>query len=111
MFALPQRVKGGVGLSNVWYADDRAQHFALRTSVLAYLDSRRLPLASPVDPRASREVDPLGRQRIERKAIDGAIEHFESLGYSVDSVARDNLGWDLTAVLGRRVLKMEVKGL
>ena len=39
------------------------------------------------------------------------ISYYEKLGYIVTSVERDNVGWDLTAVLGERELKLEVKGL
>lgn len=33
------------------------------------------------------------------------------MGYRVESFEKDNVGWDLNAVLGKRDLKLEVKGL
>jgi hypothetical protein len=39
------------------------------------------------------------------------VAYFTRLVYRVESFERDNLGWDLNAVLGKRDLKLEVKGL
>ena len=43
--------------------------------------------------------------------MEVTTQHFTELGYSVNSVEKDNVGWDLNAVLARRGLKLEVKGL
>jgi hypothetical protein len=58
-----------------------------------------------------RQPDPLFRQRVEEIAVDKTKDYFTRLGYRVKSVEEDNVGWDLTAVLGERELKLEVKGL
>jgi hypothetical protein len=59
------------------------------------------------------QPDPYIRSRVERRAVDLVTQQFEALGYEVDSVARDNVGWDLNALhryTGAR-LQLEVKGL
>ncbi len=58
-----------------------------------------------------RQLDPLLRQRVEDAAINEVIQHFTEIGYSVDTFEKDNLGWDLEAVLGNETLRLEVKGL
>ena len=112
VFAVPQHGKGGFGQSNIWYADDSEQHSQFRHSVLRYVDSRQLPLPPPpVDPQPPHQPDPLLRQKVEQIAVEITTVHFTRLGYVVDSVEKDNIGWDLSAVSGKRELKLEVKGL
>lgn len=48
---------------------------------------------------------------VEQAAISAVTEYYTKVGYQVDSVERDNVGWDLTAVRDNRELKLEVKGL
>jgi hypothetical protein len=60
---------------------------------------------------APHQPDPLLRQRVEQIAIEKASAYFTRLGYRVDSVEQDNVGWDLNAVANRRCLRLEVKGL
>jgi hypothetical protein len=112
LFSVPQQKKGGFGQSNIWYANDREQHRQFRLDVLGYVETGKVstvPLHK--SPYAPRQPDPLLRQRVERIAIEITTKHFADLGYNVDSVEKDNVGWDLSAILGRRELKLEVKGL
>jgi len=111
LFQMP-RGKGGFGQSNVWYADDPAKHRKLRSDVLRYVGARHLSL--PPTGRAGRggrQSDPLLRQKVEQAAVKVTGSHYERFGYTVDSVEKDNCGWDLTAIHGQRKLKLEVKGL
>jgi len=39
------------------------------------------------------------------------VKYFEGIGYTVESVEKDNVGWDLEATLGKKKLLIEVKGL
>lgn len=50
------------------------------------------------------------RQLVERAAVRTVWNHFETLGYAVKSVERNNYGWDLEAALGATTLRLEVKG-
>jgi hypothetical protein len=101
---------GGIGQSNIWYADDQEQHWQFRLEVLEYANTRQRPTSAPIAGGA-RQPDPLLRQRVEEAAVRTTSAYFDSLGYRVDSVERDNLGWDLEAALGQRLLRLEVKGL
>lgn len=103
--------RGGMGQSNVWYADDTEAHQGIRRDVEAYLATRLPP---PSRPRAlTKQPDPFLRQQIERAAIEKTVAYYTRLGYSVGSVERDNTGWDLNAAHPNlaNVLKIEVKGL
>jgi hypothetical protein len=114
VFRLP-RGSGGMGQANVWYADSEEQHRQLRAGVLRYVETGSPPLApsSPDHSGVPRQVDPLRRQEVERVAVLRTTEYFTGLGYVVDSVEGDNVGWDLEAVHPSRpsVLRLEVKGL
>ena len=111
VFSIPQQGKGAFGQSNIWYAADLAQHRQLRLNVLRYVELRRLPNVPQPEGSAPRQSDPLLRQQIERIAVETTVAYFTRLRYRVESVERDNVGWDLHAVLGKRDLKLEVKGL
>ena len=111
VFPVIQGKKGTFGQSNIWYADTE-QNREFRLKVLRYIQTRQAS-STPEDetPSPPRQSDPLLRQKVEQIAVEQTTAHFTSLGYTVDSIERDNLGWDLTAVSGKRELKLEVKGL
>jgi hypothetical protein len=111
VFPIPQQGKGEFGQSNIWYADDPAQHRQLRLNVLEYVESSQLPNAARPETSSPRQSDPLLRQQVEQIAVKTTEDYFTGLGYRVNSVEQDNVGWDLNAVLGNRDLKLEVKGL
>ena len=111
VFPIPQKGKGEFGQSNIWYADDPILHRQLRLNVLRYVATKRLPTAPKRPGFAPHQLDPLLRQRVELIAVETTVSHFKRLGYRLNSVERDNLGWDLSAVAGKRDLKLEVKGL
>jgi hypothetical protein len=58
-----------------------------------------------------RQPDVFKRQQVESAAIKTVKEHFEKLNFMVDSVEKDNVGWDLEAVDQDNKLLLEVKGL
>lgn len=62
-------------------------------------------------PPAKRQRDPFLRHEVERAAVEETNKHFTAEGYVVDSVERDNVGWDLQAGRGPIMLRLEVKGL
>ncbi|WP_207425689.1 DUF3883 domain-containing protein [Pedobacter sp. SYSU D00535] len=96
--------KGWMGQSNVWYADQNPDFVR---EVRAYIKNRGVP---PV-PNPPRQPDTLRRIEVEKAAVDLVTRHFTSLEYQVESVERDNVGWDLEARRERLTLKIEVKGL
>ncbi|MBI4548018.1 MAG: DUF3883 domain-containing protein [Ignavibacteriae bacterium] len=110
---VPRKTKGGMGQSNVWYADKDAI-LEFKQKVLEFIRTRRAPKDSQhTRTKKSRawQADPLKRLRIEEAAIKRTVKYYESLGYDVDSVERDNVGWDLEATFDGRLLRLEVKGL
>lgn len=113
IFPVLQTGKGCMGQSNIWYADDPKYHHQFRLDVLQYINSGKLPdsLTNETKKKTAQQPDPMQRQMVEKAAICKTTEHYKKIGYQVTSVEKDNLGWDLNAVLGKRELKLEVKGL
>ncbi|MCC3158655.1 DUF3883 domain-containing protein [Hymenobacter sp. 15J16-1T3B] len=108
---LVPRGKGGMGQSNVWYADDNPQFVKQVLNYIQHYNSTGLPPTPTKRTKAARQLDVLKRVVVEQKAVEMVRDHYTSLGYTVDSVEKDNVGWDLEAVSGKSLLKLEVKGL
>lgn len=106
VFEIPRQVKGGMGQSNVWYADS-PDSAPLVKEVRKWIERGK----SPRKPRRGKPQDQERKTKVERAAIRICCTHFESLGYDIVSVERDNVGWDLVATCGRYSLRIEVKGL
>ena len=102
--------KNGLGQSLVWYAD-KPEHIPFKEQVLKYITDRRIPLAENQDAAGGYQPDLMQRRRVEEVAVEMTTQHYMQLGYAVQSVEGDNIGWDLTATLDRRTLRLEVKGL
>jgi hypothetical protein len=96
-----------MGKANIWYADQPESAETVKR--VAELVSGRVSKVNAK--RNPGKQDQKRKLKIEKSAIDLAWNHFESLGYTLRSVEKDNLGWDLEATLGGVVLKVEVKGL
>ena len=113
VFPVPQTGKGCMGQSNIWYADDPEYNHQFRLDVLQYINSGKLPNSLTIETKkkTAHQPDPMQRQKVEEAAIGKTTEHYKKIGYQVTSVEKDNLGWDLNAILGKRELKLEVKGL
>ena len=109
---IPPKEKGGMGQANVWYADKRDQHSEVRRSVLDFISKRVVhPAKQERNGIEPKQADPLLRQRVERAAVEVTVDYYKGLGYTVDSVENDNVGWDLEAVYEGSKLLIEVKGL
>jgi len=100
-----------------WFAEG-PQNSKFRARVLKYVASGgkntvRESKSRPNPGSKPHQPDPYKRLRVEKAAIDLVARHFKSIGYKVDSVERDNLGWDLNAAHSETdlCLKLEVKGL
>ncbi len=66
---------------------------------------------SEASQRPPRQSDPEKRIELERIAVRAATKWYEALGYSVRSVEKDRVGWDLEAECLAHTLLIEVKGL
>ena len=99
--------KGGMGQSNVWYAQDLDdEQFFL--SLRELTDYGNLKFRK----KASRSKPDIEKNKlVESIAVDLTKQHFEGYGYVVNSVEKDNRGWDLEASAENITLKVEVKGL
>ena len=111
-FQIPRGGGGGMGQSNVWYADTK-QHIDFKKMVFKYIKTGNNPVSKNKKGKAGSpwQTDPLKRQQVEEAAIKKTIEHYEQLGYSITSVEKDNVGWDLEANIGKKKILVEVKGL
>ncbi len=102
------RGKGGMGQKNIWYAENNPDYVK---KVLKYVKTGVSPISRKKKRGSARQTDPLKRMEVETMAVKVVTKHYKKLGYEVDSVEKDNIGWDLNAVNGKIKLKLEVKGL
>ena len=99
---------GGMGQSNVWYADsDISSIKEFREKVINYIFNKY----SQPTRHKQLKVNVEARKLVETNAIKIVTEEFQRRGFSVKSVEKDNLGWDLEAIKGGYKLRLEVKGL
>ncbi|HET7308007.1 MAG TPA: DUF3883 domain-containing protein [Gammaproteobacteria bacterium] len=105
---IPRRQKGGMGQSNIWYADNPLSG-PIVTEVMRLVNGAKPRPAAQRN--GKRKQDQERKSQIEKAAIRMCWEHFEHLGYNLRSVEKDNVGWDLVAQSGRSTLHIEVKGL
>lgn len=100
--------KGGMGHSNVWYADaDNMKGFRNRT--VKFIENyERQQLKK--QPRTKRCNDFEMRKKVEIVAVKKTIDYYKNLGYEVKSVEVDNVGWDLEVERKRTLFRVEVKG-
>lgn len=104
---IPRASKGAMGKSNIWYADSPISE-PIVARVFDFINNYGKP--SPRTPSMPSQ-DQVRKAQVEEAAVRACVAHYESLGYSVKSVEKDNVGWDLEAQSGRTVLRIEVKGL
>lgn len=106
-----KRGKGWMGQSNIWYADQESNE-DFKNEVFEYIYNNIIPLKDEKEKKGiSRQVDTYNRQKIEITAINRTIKYYEKYGYTVESKEKDNVGWDLEAIMDNIMLKIEVKGL
>lgn len=102
--------KGFLGQSNIWYADSTnllVKKF--RKEVIDYINhysdkSKKVHVSSL-------RVDAEARKKVEEAAVAYVTKEYQSLGYTVTSREKENVGWDLDAEINGNKLKLEVKGL
>ena len=107
IFEIP-RVKGFMGRSNVWYADSKDSASLVNKISNLIKSGRTFRIRKQKHGKAQ---DQEKKVEVEKAAIRVCCTHFESRGYDVVSVEKDNVGWDLVATAGRYSLRIEVKGL
>ncbi|MCG7856685.1 DUF3883 domain-containing protein [Flavihumibacter sediminis] len=106
-----RRMKNWMGQSNVWYAEKNPEfvttvkNYIFKGIIPAKNKSRQKKIGLP------KQIDPLKRLEVEKKAVLMVTGYYKKLGYEVQSFEKDNVGWDLTATNNSTILKIEVKGL
>ncbi|SHM42502.1 protein of unknown function [Chitinophaga jiangningensis] len=109
IFKVPRQGKGWMGQSNVWFAEKQSKFVK---KVEKYIETGIVPAASKInDHGMGRQMDVLKKAKVEKNAILAVTQYYKRLGFSVKSVEKDNLGWDLTATNSKTQLTLEVKGL
>ena len=102
-------IDGGMGQSNVWYADKGSSRILkFRQSVIDYLSLTEKPSNYS---QKKIKVNVEARKQVEEKAVNYVVEVYKKRGFFVKSVEKENLGWDLEAQNGKIKLRIEVKGL
>jgi hypothetical protein len=107
---VPRGTRGGMGQSNVWYADGPIG-LSFKHEVANFKTSKKIINLAKNHDSTARQSDLFRKQKIEKRAISLTIQYYENLGYTVNSVEKDNVGWDLEARQERKFLRLEVKGL
>lgn len=105
---IPRQVKGGMGQSNVWYADSKESEGIVK-KIISFINGERVTRTAKSN--RGKKQNQERKAMIEKAAIRTCCEHFEALGYEVESVEKENVGWDLEASSGKSKLRIEVKGL
>lgn len=106
-------IKGFLGQSNVWYGDSDNTDVQKFIDNVAQMIEQYEPESDSGCLKGKRTYakDQEKKVQVEQAAIEICRNHFEGLGYTVNSVEKDNCGWDLEAKADRTLLKIEVKGL
>ena len=109
LFEAIPRSKGGMGHSNVWYADaDNMKDFKKR--VIQFVDTyekRRVRRQFLVNKNRDSNL----RKAVETSAIQKVQHYYLNLGYEVESKESEKVGWDLEVKRKRTILRVEVKGI
>lgn len=108
--SIPRRVKGGMGQSNVWYAD-APEMAEFKKDVLRHIERYEKLKSKRANKFVPRQVNAEAKKKVEKAAIEKVIEEYTNRGFEVTSCESENLGWDLKAVHKKTLLRLEVKGL
>lgn len=98
----------GIGQSNVWYPPDdwAAKLLEYKRKVAT---GQTMPKRRPKH-SAARMADTEARLRIERAAMQAAIQWCIDRGLRYEDVSLKKVGWDIEAGEGKGILRIEVKG-
>ncbi|ENW05467.1 DUF3883 domain-containing protein [Acinetobacter beijerinckii] len=110
IYSIPRAGQSGFGMGQelIWYGKGE-KNAALIKEIYQFIESKERVI--DVKNRLNRSYDQAKKVQVEKAAIETSCQYFESLGYDVKSVEKDNLGWDIEAIAGKLKLRIEVKGL
>lgn len=99
--------KGGYGTSSVWYGD-RLPGFRekVREYISGFNNKAKTAIAAP------KNINLEAKLLVEQNAVNAVRAYYRELDFEVESVEKDNCGWDLTATHPSGAKRLiEVKGL
>jgi len=114
VFKILHKSVGGPGISQLWYCNKgNKEQLKFLKDVEYYIKYRKLPKSIISKRKSSKKVlqDYKKIKETELKAMNIIKEYYYSLGYVIDDVSKDNLGYDLEAYNDNNLLYLEVKGL
>lgn len=101
--------EGFMGQSNVWFANkDIPSIINFKASVIEYVKSTT---KQKEHKRKNTKIDLDAKKKVETSAVSIVTKYYEAKDYKVESVEKENLGWDLVAIKEKIKLHIEVKGL
>jgi hypothetical protein len=116
-FFIPRLVKGWPGVASAFYASESLSSADIEKLMAYIAGSKSAGFYDGAKPTAPGKggngwpsIDPIQRAKIEKAAVATTRAHYEALGWAVESVEKDNFGWDLNVSFGARLLLVEVKG-
>lgn len=107
---IPRGVKGGLGQSNIWYADS-PEMATFKEEILSSITNYESSKTKEKTKRISRQRNIELRKLVEEIAVDVVSSEYVKRGFIVTSVETENKGWDIEARHEDISLFIEVKGL
>ncbi|MCU1801409.1 DUF3883 domain-containing protein [Pectobacterium parvum] len=106
--------KGFMGQTPFWYGNSEESKDYIK-KVIKYINSNHPSVNNLKEilknSGSFRNSNVEQRLKTEKAAIEFVWGYYSNLGYSLKSVEKDNLGWDLEAVKNDELIRIEVKGL
>ena len=110
-FHVPVTHKGFGSQTFVSYLEtDNAEVRTFKKELQQYVANVGKGDYSPSKKGKRKPIDQERKLLIEKTAIDKSIEYYNDRGYDVESVEKENVGYDLLATNGKKKLFIEVKG-
>nr|WP_303777130.1 DUF3883 domain-containing protein [Bacteroides intestinalis] len=107
--AKTKKNEGFMGQSNVWFANKNiAPIIRFKESVVKYVEST---VKQKEHKQKNIKINIDAKKEVENIAILTVTQFYEARDYKVESVEKENLGWDLVAIKDKVKLHIEVKGL
>ncbi|MEQ9943393.1 DUF3883 domain-containing protein [Pectobacterium aroidearum] len=106
--------KGFMGQTPFWYGNSEESKDYVK-KVKKYINSYHTSINNlrkiPKNNSSFRNSNVELRLKTEKAAVEFVWGYYSNLGYSLKSVEKDNVGWDLEATKDDELIKIEVKGL
>ncbi len=103
----------GPGQSNLYYAKKHTLNEL--QNIFNFIDKpqtfqKLTKKSNRTNGKSGWHLDAETRKRVEVAAMDFTADHFKQKGFMIKDVHKQNKGWDLEAMKGKKTLHLEVKG-